>query len=583
MINENNRFKQLAGISTSEGKKSILSEDFRDNIKDSIKESFSPANQLTKFEVQPDGNLKISITPEGLEYIKENKEIGWYELIHDLFEYNLSNRYSLVRPEDIGALTDSLIISDGIVDDETTREEFDQTNIWWFPEYETINEIDEFENPEKGYVIYSKATSGVDSVNENKNSKGGFKVGDLVFVKGLGSKGLVCLVVGKKEENDGIETQDVYVRGYNGEIHSVDINDMEDVLESSLEDAEKNGDISSYKSIAEKLKIKFNPKYEEVLSSEEELDEDLDLGFVQYKKDNNLEVSKEEDEAIGNTLNEGGGAGINFEIKDVNFQAKLKIKNGSVEVLEPQLTLPDTFNALGYDDGQRNVSTTGMFDINYDNLKKMNVQNQIIRGFRVDDKDIFKQIAQSEGIEVDDETLSKIKTVGDVFEFMPELESFHVTINYDLDYTTMLFKGYVRGDIKKGMTIATAKDWNGEYSDTIVEEADEKIDNFDLLDYMPVLVATEELEYFYQDVFVNPENDDEIEDLDEEIILEFDQEEPSDLEYFIDTYYNGQFKQLKTLLSDLKIKNKIKDLRQYVDEFGSTEKENIKNWIIDNL
>jgi len=56
--------------------------------------------------------------------------------------------------------------------------------------------------------------------------------------------------------------------------------------------------------------------------------------------------------------------------------------------------------------------------------------------------------------------------------------------------------------------------------------------------------------------------------------------EPDKFQYFADTFANGQFGQLRQLLSDIRKSGELKELRVYLDELGL---EDAKNWAFDNL
>jgi len=205
MINESDRFKQLLGLSTPEGKKAFISENFQDNIKDETKEqvNYYP-NQLTKFEVLGNGDLKISLTNEGKEYIEDLRNEsgdytkGWSEMISDLFDHEISNGYSYVQPEDIGALTSSLIISNGIIDDETTQEDLDSIDLWWFPQYEVRDEVKDLED--NGFIIFSKA-------GENSIKKSVDEELDLGFIQYKKDNDLEL----NDEENETLNEQDEFI------------------------------------------------------------------------------------------------------------------------------------------------------------------------------------------------------------------------------------------------------------------------------------------------------------------------------------------------------------------------------------
>jgi hypothetical protein len=51
-------------------------------------------------------------------------------------------------------------------------------------------------------------------------------------------------------------------------------------------------------------------------------------------------------------------------------------------------------------------------------------------------------------------------------------------------------------------------------------------------------------------------------------------------EYFVETYHNGQFGQLKQLLNKIKEEGELKNLRLYLDEMGQQE---VKDWAFDNI
>ncbi len=116
----------------------------------------------TKFGILNNGNLKITLTDEGTEYLNDldKDEEGKFKdtddnIFLDLIEYHICNGYTMVRPEQIGALTEANIISDGIIDEETTKEEFENTKFWYFNEYMIISELQSLLNA--GYVTFTKA------------------------------------------------------------------------------------------------------------------------------------------------------------------------------------------------------------------------------------------------------------------------------------------------------------------------------------------------------------------------------------------------------------------------------------------
>lgn len=115
-------------------------------------------HKYTNLEILPNGNLKVTLTEDGkneLPDLKEKYGENDEAIIIDLLEYNLCNGYSIVAPEHIGALTASLMIADSFIDEETTQEELDRINVWWFPNYMVQSYLDGIDS--EG-VIFTKAT-----------------------------------------------------------------------------------------------------------------------------------------------------------------------------------------------------------------------------------------------------------------------------------------------------------------------------------------------------------------------------------------------------------------------------------------
>lgn len=108
----------------------------------------------------------------------------------------------------------------------------------------------------------------------NKKEKGGeaesdFGIGDLVFVKGVGSAGLVGLVTSDIKEEDGESGYDVYFRGLRGDTFFMPENDIEDISNGHLYLAQDKGDLMHYPNIAKKLGITINSKYEDAIAEDE--------------------------------------------------------------------------------------------------------------------------------------------------------------------------------------------------------------------------------------------------------------------------------------------------------------------------
>jgi len=54
-------------------------------------------------------------------------------------------------------------------------------------------------------------------------------------------------------------------------------------------------------------------------------------------------------------------------------------------------------------------------------------------------------------------------------------------------------------------------------------------------------------------------------------------------QYFVETYYNGVFSQLKRMLDEIVAEGEIENLIEYLENNTEKEGSNIKSWIIKNL
>lgn len=119
---------------------------------------------MCEFKILDNGNLSISASPQQIEEMKE--EIENLNIIHDIGailleigEYHFCNGWEMLRPEQIGALTDSPILAYNCGFDEKSEEVRidNNTKIFWFPEYQVC---DFFECLCKyGYVVFQKAVA----------------------------------------------------------------------------------------------------------------------------------------------------------------------------------------------------------------------------------------------------------------------------------------------------------------------------------------------------------------------------------------------------------------------------------------
>ena len=98
--------------------------------------------KYTEFEKQVNGNLRIVLLEEGRESVEEiaAKEINADSKLAETIEWQLSNGWSMVRPEDIGALTEAPILSEEIDFDNlgTAR---NVGTVYWYPQYDVFDPI----------------------------------------------------------------------------------------------------------------------------------------------------------------------------------------------------------------------------------------------------------------------------------------------------------------------------------------------------------------------------------------------------------------------------------------------------------
>lgn len=200
-------------------------------------------------------------------------------------------------------------------------------------------------------------------------------------------------------------------------------------------------------------------------------------------------------------INEGGGSGIEF-ITSCTLEAEYLITNETVEKVKFEIAMGDSFDALGYDDGMRNVRG---------DLMKVEAKNELptIEEFKAIKLDFLRcnmsDFLADNNLEVEDE--DSIKTIGDLFNINPELT---LRLNFDLHYDCkeMRFAGYVRGTFEVDDLIFEKPEINGDYSQVYVDN--ETIEDVDCINFNIYITATEEFVNFYKDVFVNgPDGDNE--------------------------------------------------------------------------
>jgi hypothetical protein len=99
-------------------------------------------------------NLVISINKEEFEEWGDllDQDNSSDSILIELLEEHLVNGLEQVHPEEIGALTDSLIFSDVVERDEDNKITSCEY-VWWYPNYQVTSPLDELK--ENGKVIFT--------------------------------------------------------------------------------------------------------------------------------------------------------------------------------------------------------------------------------------------------------------------------------------------------------------------------------------------------------------------------------------------------------------------------------------------
>jgi hypothetical protein len=100
------------------------------------------SGKYTEFEKLANGNLRIVLLPEARAEVEEiaSKEMDADSRLAETVEWQLSNGWSLLQPEDIGALTEAPILSEEV--DYDGQGHVDQVGtVYWYPQYEVFDPI----------------------------------------------------------------------------------------------------------------------------------------------------------------------------------------------------------------------------------------------------------------------------------------------------------------------------------------------------------------------------------------------------------------------------------------------------------
>jgi hypothetical protein len=125
--------------------------------KATVTESFEGRNGT--FEILSNNNLRITLTKEGRKERKEHKHKSDGEFLWDMFEDIFCNSsFEELRPEVVGALTDSIILGYDIPKDEDGDiMKFDEfTKVWWFPNYMVTSINNELKTNKECYLTFAE-------------------------------------------------------------------------------------------------------------------------------------------------------------------------------------------------------------------------------------------------------------------------------------------------------------------------------------------------------------------------------------------------------------------------------------------
>lgn len=119
--------------------------------------SIPSRGEAVEFVKTADGNLRILLTAEGRreawpDIVSLRDEAGINAAFLALIEPELSGVWEVIRPEEIGALTSSLILSD-----EAERDDHGRLirvgRVYWNPDYAVTDEVEALD--ERGFIEFA--------------------------------------------------------------------------------------------------------------------------------------------------------------------------------------------------------------------------------------------------------------------------------------------------------------------------------------------------------------------------------------------------------------------------------------------
>src|ERR1051326_6074861 len=97
------------------------------------------SGKYTEFEKLVNGKLRIALLDEGRESVQEiaAKEISADSKLAETIEWQLCNGWSMLRPEDIGALTEAPILSEE-ADFDNQGVSHNVGTVYWYPQVRRV-------------------------------------------------------------------------------------------------------------------------------------------------------------------------------------------------------------------------------------------------------------------------------------------------------------------------------------------------------------------------------------------------------------------------------------------------------------
>lgn len=210
-----------------------------------------------------------------------------------------------------------------------------------------------------------------------------------------------------------------------------------------------------------------------------------------------------------NPVNEGGGAGVDIRIDRVTVNARYVVSDGVVTQKSYTTKISDSFDASGYEEGMSGVSTR-MLEVKDAAVpavdKFLNLPLKFNYGV---DKESFMEDL---GVYADVSTINyAYETVGDLLSANPKA-SIEFAFNIEANgFGEMRFGGYTRGKIGEGDVVINEPDVDGEQSVEMFVSS-ESGDEYEIYgdevgdlanEILPSIIATDEFEQFWNDVFVD--------------------------------------------------------------------------------